>query len=334
MGALPVLKAAKVAILALLVTAAFGQDDAKAQKYILRSLSGEYRTNVVTIIKQRDWSDGGYKTVKLQRSAEGKIKESILAPMHSQNEFLDDLKERRFYSPDKRRLVILGPSSATQDLKMRQSLIAKNYNLKLEASRKVAGRSCVVVTAMAKNSQLSDIRYSFDEKTGYPMAKEIIRPSGTVIVDFETVDAWFPKQIDASTFKIEPVAGVEVVRVGEPKYVSGIGEASQALGFSPIIPSKIPLGFQVQKMWVSSTYGVPTLFISLTDGLQRLSVSEWIPKPKEEIISGEDVMVIVNRGIKIAVVADMDGSFKESFLHSFLASLHQDLGPLVTRVGI
>ena len=325
-------KAVSFGLLVAIAAIAPSQDE-KAQRYLFRSLAGDYRTNIVAVLKQRIANENGSKLVKIQRSMDGKTKESVLSPLHLQGEFLDDGKELKFYSPDDRLLIVQPNNPAAQDYKFRLPLIQKNYNIRLEPGRKVLGRNCVVVTAESKYPKVSDIRYSFDEKTGFPLSKEIIHSDKTVDLDYEVSDIKFPGKLDPSIFRIEPVVGVEVVNYAE-QCVNRPSEAAQALGFVPLIPTRFPYGFQIQRMTISDKNKVKMLCLKLTDGLQRITIYEWVPAPGETITTGEDREIKLHNGLKIVAVADIDSGIRDSVLHTFIVRAEGDGPALITRIGI
>ena len=140
-------------------------------------------------------------------------------------------------------------------------------------------------------------------------------------------------KLDASIFKIDPIVGVEVITYAEPRCVSGPSEAAQALGFTPILPPKMPFGFQMHKMTISSKGKVKMLCLKLTDGLQRVTVYEWIPMPGETIKTGEDRVIRMHNGLKIVVVSDIDSSVRDSIIRTFLVRAERDEPPMITSIG-
>ena len=309
----------------------YGDDD-RAQKYLMRSLSGDYNVNVVAVLKQI--SDKGSIVVKLQKSKDGKTRQTVLSPLHLQCECLDDGNTIQTYSPDERTLIVQPSNQMNQDLAFRSPLIQKNYSLKLEANKKVAGRNCVVVTANARYSQVPSIRYYFDEKTGFPLSKETIKSNGDTTEEYEVVDVKFPNRIDRSVFKIEPPVGYETITYDEPTRIGSQSEAAQLLGFTPTIPTQIPFGFKIQRMTTTKDSKWKALCLKLTDGLQRVTIYEWIPMAGETIKTGENRVIKLHNGVNIMIVSDIDSAVRNMLIRSFLVFADRETPTLLSSIGI
>jgi outer membrane lipoprotein-sorting protein len=309
-------------------------DEDKAQKYLLRSLSGDYKTNVVAVLRQRQSDDKRSITVKIQKSKDGKTRETVLSPLHLQCEYLDDGNTIQTYSPDEKTLIVQPSNQLNQDLAFRVPLIQKNYSLRLEPEEKIAGRTCVVVYAKARFPQISSIRYYFDEKTGFPLSKETILANGEVSEEYEVVDIKFPTKLDPSIFKIEPPVGFETISYAEPTKINSLAEAGRLLGFTPTIPSQIPFGFRVQRMTTTKNSKWKALCLKLTDGLQRVTVYEWVPVPGETIKTGENRVIKLHNGINIMIVSDIDTNIRNSIIRSFLVLSDRESPVMLTRISI
>ena len=309
------------------------QDD-HAQHYLMRSLAGDYHTNIVAVMKQRQSGDKGSIIVKIQKSKDGKTRETVLSPLHLQCEYLDDGSSIQTYSPDEKTLIVQPANQLAQDLAFRTPLIQKNYLIKREQVKKIAGRNCVVVVASARYSQIPSIRYYFDEKTGFPLSKETIHQDGEVTTEYEVVDVKFPSRIEPSTFKIEPPVGYETVSYAEPTKINSFSEAASLLGFSPIVPSQIPYGFKVQRMTTTKNSKWKALCLKMTDGLQRVTVYEWVPEPGETIKTGENRVIRLHNGISIMIVSDIDSNIRNTLIRSFLVMVDRESPVMLTSIGI
>lgn len=328
-----VTKAVSLIVVAGLACFSISEED-KAQRYLLRSLSGDYKVNVVAVLKQRQSDDRRTVTVKIQKSKDGKTRETVLSPLHLQCEYLDDGNSIQTYSPDEKTLIVQPSNPLSQDLAFRIPLIQKNYAVTLGAEDKVAGRKCVVVNAKARYPQLPNIRYYFDETTGFPLSKETILPGGEVLTEYEVVDIKFPAKLDPTIFKIEPPVGYETVSYAEPTKISSLTEASKLLGFSPSVPSQIPFGFHVQRMTTTKNSKWKALCLKLTDGLQRVTVYEWVPVPGESIKTGENRVIKLHNGINIMIVSDIDSNIRNGIIRSFLVMADRESPLLLTRISI
>lgn len=326
-------KAISISLIVGLTGFSLGEDD-RAQRYLMQSFIGDYKSNIVAVLKQKQGSDNGSVIVKIQKSKDGKTRQTILSPLHLQCEYLDDGTTIQTYSPDEKTLIVQPSNQVNLDLAFRTPLIQKNYSIKLEASKKIAGRTCVVVTANARYLQVPSIRYYFDEKTGFPMSKETIHPGGETSEEYQVVDIAFPSRLDKSIFKIEPQVGYETVSYAEPTKIGSLGEATQLLGFAPMIPPQIPYGFRIQRMSTTKNSKWKALCLKLTDGLQRVTVYEWIPEPGESIKTGENRVIKLHNGVNIMIVSDIDSNVRNTLIRSFLVFADREAPVMLTRIGI
>lgn len=324
-------KAISLVAVVCLVANSLGQDD-RAQKYLLRSMNGEYRTNIIVVMRQKS-SESGTMIVKIQKSTDGKTRETNLSPLHLQREFLNDGKTIQVYLPDDKTMIVQPSPSTSQDVNFRMPLIQKNYVLKSESGKKVAGRTTVMVTATARSSQVPSIRYYFDEKTGFPLCKEILVGGDQPSEEYEVLDIKFPAKIDKSVFKIEPAVGFETITYGEPVRLNSAREAEQELGFTPIIPSQIPFGFQIQRMTLSKNSNWKSLYLKLTDGLQNATVHEWVHMAGEKIKTGENKILKVHNGLSIVIVSDIENLIPNALMRIFLVRNDRDNPAVLTSIG-
>lgn len=325
------LKLASLVALAGIVASALG-DDERALRYMARYLRGEYNTNIVAVLRQNS-EDKGTTTLKVQRSKDGKYRQSVLYPLHLQFEYVDDGKKVKQYLPDDRTMFVQPSVPSSQEASFRLPLLQKNYTLKSETGKRIAGRRSVVVTATSRYNQVPYIRYSFDEATGFLLGMDTILPGGEVVNGFEVTDVKFPSKLDDSVFKLDPVAGVEVINYSEQKGLAKLSDATPKLGFTPIVPSDIPFGFQIQKISVSVEGECRMLCLKLTDGIHSAKVYEWRYVPGEKIKTGEASLSQVCRGLKITVVCDLGTDLRESFLRPFLARLDRESPAMLTSIG-
>ncbi|MBS1701033.1 MAG: outer membrane lipoprotein carrier protein LolA [Armatimonadetes bacterium] len=325
------MKAVSLLVIGSLVATCFADD--RAEKLMAKYLRGDYNVNIVAIVKETSEGNGTQRT-KIQRSKDGKIRETVLAPLHLQGEYVDDGREYKQYLPDDGYMLISPSQALSHDIKLRSPLIEKNYTLKMDGSSRIIGRRCVTVVATSRFNEVPILRYHFDEATGYPMAMETVANDGSIVNSFEVTDIKFPAKLDDSTFVIEPVAGVKIVHYDETNCLSRLSDAEPKLGFKPIVPKDIPFGFEIQRISVSTDSRYRILCLKLTDGLQRATVYEWTYVQNEKITTGEASDNKIWKGLKITVVADLGSSLRQSFLQPFLVRANPQFPGIVTSIGI
>ncbi|HLO97949.1 MAG TPA: hypothetical protein VK171_05080 [Fimbriimonas sp.] len=302
------------------VVAISNAQDKRAFDLLLQSMQGKYKENIVALMRQQSPMDNQVLKIKLQRSKDGKVRESILEPLHMISEFVDDGKTLSTYAPSDKVLITQNSLSIQADVDFRVPLIRKNYVLTSESGKKIAGCRTTLVTATPKYKDVSTIRYYFDVKSGFPLAKESVDPSGSVTQEYEVLEAKFPSEIENSIFKIEPVAGYDHVRFNEPTDLKSQADAKRRLGFEPVFPSQLPYGFKTQRMTITSNSRWKALAFKLTDGIQKVTVFQWKPTPGEQIKTGEDYTVQLRNGLKVMIVADIRPSLRASLIRAFFST--------------
>jgi negative regulator of sigma E activity len=188
--------------------------------------------------------------------------------------------------------------------------------------------------AKARYSQLPNIKYYFDEKTGFPLSKDTIMPSGEVITEYEVVDVKFPAKLEPTIFKIEPPVGYETISYAEPTKINSLSDASRMLGFTPCVPAQIPFGFKIQRMTTTKNSKWKALCLKLTDGLQRITVYEWVPEPGESIKTGENRVIKLHNGINIMIVSDIGSNIGNTIIRSFMVMADREAPVMLTRISI
>ena len=273
----------------------------KGRTYMVRSMRGEFKVNVVAILRQRENKDGSYVTFKIQRSTKGKSRETVIAPLRAQGEeSVDDGVKVWSYIPDEKLMMIQPSNRNRADADFRIPLMMRNYEITSERGPKIAGRSTISVTAMAKIETLGGLRFTFDEKTGFPLRKERMKneDDDDTILEYEVQDITFPDSIDDEVFKLKPIGGYETLTYEAPKSIRSVKEAEKIVGFSPSMPGKIPYGFQVQSTTMVETSKWKAVSMKLSDGLQRMTVYQWKPTTSETISTRENRSIEMHRGVK------------------------------------
>ena len=101
-----------------------------------------------------------------------------------------------------------------------------------------------------------------------------------------------------------------------------------------MIPPQIPYGFRIQRMSTTKNSKWKALCLKLTDGLQRVTVYEWIPEPGESIKTGENRVIKLHNGVNIMIVSDIDSNVRNTLIRSFLVFADREAPVMLTRIGI
>lgn len=323
--------------------------DERGKQLLTKSIRMEHGVNVRGIVRQ-SISKNTFVTVKIQRSADGKLRDTVVAPLRNQGqETIDDKVRMTTFVPDEK-IIIVQPSTRTDsDSDFRIPLMLKNYLISSEKGPKVAGRATVQVTARSKYEEMGSVRFCFDEQNGFALKKDSIDSDNNEKNEWEVIDISFPKTMESSLFRMEvfgavtDVSGsgkVQTVTYSSPVKIKNAKEGQALLGFTPSIPSRLPFGFAVQSMTTAKSEDWKALTMRITDGLKRLTIYQWRSKGDEEIRTGEDRSIDMVGGLKIMVVGDLGKEVREAIIESFQRQARLNLntsidGPVGTiRTGI
>lgn len=311
--------------------------DSKGKSLLYRSIRSDHGSNVVGIFKQILSKGGGSLTVKIQRSIDGKLRDTIVAPLREQGqETIDDQKRMSTVLPCEKMVLVQPSTRNVQDSELRVTLLERNYLVSSEKGPVLSGRPTVVVKAMSKSPELGGVRIAFDEASAFPLRKEIISGDGEIRLDWEVISISFPKTLDESVFRFNPSADFETINYSSPVKIRSAKEAFSVLGFMPSVPTRLPFGFAVQSMSTTDSKEWKALNMRITDGMKRLTVYQWKPKSNESIRSGQSRSVDMIGGIKIMVVGDLDESMRQIIIEAFQrqARLNAEDRPVASLDGI
>ena len=288
---------------------------------MIKSLRGQFGFNLVAIVSQQDSSETCYDLLKVERSADGKIRHTFLAPICMQGICsMDDGTHSFIYWPDDKRLVKQDSRPRGEDTHHVVNLALRNYTFKYEGRCEVAGRrtNCVIATPNA--TELEVRRYYLDAKTAYPLKLETLSPDGDTVVKFETKDVQFPPKLDSQIFSIQTLGQVKNTEARRPSDVDP-GRAAEIMHFMPIMPKGLPMGFEVQEVQEDVGYQWHALIIRLSDGLVRATLYEWKSAGAKDacVKIFEKNSQTVHRGIRLVLLADLPSELRERLLDAFIS---------------
>lgn len=287
---------------------------------LFRSIRGDFRANIVAIVKQGDLEDDDEVTkVKVVRSASGKSRNAIIAPLRRQgNETVNDGEKIYTFVTDEKTMIVEPASNFREEADFRVPLIQKNYIISAKRGPQIAGRTTISVTAMAREARIGGTRYVLDTKTAYVMRKEIYNSEDEEWTpNYEVIQAEFPATLESSIFKIKPIGGYDTIEYGAKTNIASMRDAEKLLGFQPVMPKEIPYGFAIQSIQTNTKSAWKSLSVRLTDGIQRITVYQWKPSGTNRIKTGSGMSVTTVNGISTLVVSDLDSGVRSSVLKSF-----------------
>jgi outer membrane lipoprotein-sorting protein len=324
---------ASAALIALAVASPATDQKEQAAKMLMRSMQREFPVNVISIITQRDpKSDNSFQRVKVERTRDGLQRCTILQPLRMQGvTSIDDGARMKIYLPDKK--IVLdqeSPGKAGVDIEDRMKIVRKNYSFSMSDGGQIAGRSTVCVTATPRFDELEIRRYYLDRSTAYPLRLETHLSGKEITVVFDTKDIQFPKTLDRSLFKLATVGQVKTIRYTRPTRVSSAVQAKTLVGFTPLVPKGLPLGFEVQEVQFSDNSDSKAIVVRLSDGLARASVYQT--KSGEKLTSDEDSTIFDYKGVRLMLVSDLPKSIREQLLRSFISKSVSEDGDRAQRI--
>lgn len=304
-----------------------------AAKMLMRSMQREFPVNVVSIITQRDpGSDQSFQRVKVERNREGMQRCTILQPLRMQGVMsVDDGDRMKIYLPDKKILLDQeSPGRAGDEIDQRMKLVKKNYSFTLQDGGKIAGRTATIVTATPRFDDLEVRRYYLDQATAYPLRLETFTSGQEITVVFDTKDIEFPEDMDDDLFSLEPMGKFRTIKYNRPTKVVSPIQAKSLIGFTPLVPKGLPMGFEVQEVQFSDNSDNKAIVVRLSDGLARATVYQT--KVGEKLSSDEDSTVLEYKGVRLMLVSDLPKPIRDQLLKSFLSQAISESATRAQRI--
>jgi hypothetical protein len=299
-----------------------------AAQLLARSMQRTFPVNVIAVILQKDPQGEGFQRVKIERNRQGLARCTILAPLRMSGITSVDNGERLMtFLPD-RRLIIdqQSPGAEPCEVDDKIALAKRNYTFKIIPSGKIAGRETICVQAVPRFDDLEIRRYYLDSATTYPLRVETFQEGNEINVMVDTKDIAFPKVLDRKLFELEPSGDVSVQTFTKPKKVVSGSQAQNVVGFMPLIPDGLPLGFKVQEIQFSGDTKWKPIVIRMTDGLARATLYQWDKDADVKVQAFSNSSTLVYKNLKLMLVSDLSAPVRMQLLRAFLAQASVDPG--------
>ncbi len=312
---------AAIAASMVLCGVALGQET--AANLLGKSMQRSFSSNIIAVILQKDPRSDSFQRVKVERNKLGMARCTILAPLRWSGMASVDTGTRLLtYLPDKR--IILdqeAPGARSDEVAERIALAKRNYHLRIIPSEAVAGRQTICVEAKPKEDDLEIRRYTLDAQTAYPLRLETFQAGNEINVMFDTKDISFPKSLDAKLFTLEPSGDVFIQKFTKPKKVLSGHQAKNLVGFVPLVPSGLPLGFKVQDLQFSEEGQWKSIVVRMSDGLAKATLYQWPASSAVTVqtFSNSSTMVDKSTGLRLMIVSDLSPAVRIQLLKAFIA---------------
>jgi hypothetical protein len=284
----------------------------------VKSVRDSQSHNVSALIDQHDPSESEIQTVKLLRDKRGRFHKTVVGPLRWEGvESVDDGNRWVTLFPDERTVQDQeSPLRYPHDETERLKLAEKNYTFSYDGESSVAGRRSVRLVATPHWPTLETRRYFLDAETLYPLRVETVGDHSAI--EFTTIEIAFPQSIDPYAFRLPDTRGFRVFKYDHPHEITTLPSAEHELGFRPILPSRLNLGFRIQEKQVSVRSSWETLVLRLTDGLVRATVYEFSVDAKFDLDKINNRTDGQTATVKVMVVASMPEEARRQLLDSFV----------------
>jgi hypothetical protein len=228
--------------------------DLDPYKLFAKSLQKESPVNVVAVIKMMD-PHGRAQSGTMTCDQRGRQRIKITSPIESAGLevlLLGDTTE--VYQPDAHRLhVTPSPGGEALGYKKRLKLLKQNYDIKLAEGFYKAGRKAVRLTATSKHPGLGSVELYVDPETQFVLMASHTGVGEAPHTLYMAINVSYPDDLPEDTFNLRTERDTLVVQDPVPVRVNGATEAKGLLGIAPVLPSHLPLGFTVTRMYYSQT---------------------------------------------------------------------------------
>jgi hypothetical protein len=324
---------AGVGLLLFALGAHAGEEENPAS-LLRKSMGRRFSVNILAVIRQRDpGGNGSYQRIKVSRSSDGRIRQTILQPLRMAGiDRVDDGDTIRVYLPDKKSLIIQDSVQASpKDVDERMRLAKRNYDFAWGESCTIAGRKSLCVVVKPRHGGMTARRYYLDEHNGYPLRLEVLSGPQSDHLVFDTLAVEYPKKLASAVFDLDPLPGTLTYRYSRPKTLKS-DNAEKLLGFQPILPGRLPLGFELQEMQINENKDWKSAAVRLTDGIVRATVYQWRPngQPVESVEESSSLDV---GGIRLLLVSDLPAAVRMRLLQAFVPRAEVEVEATRGRVG-
>jgi len=199
-------------------------------------------------------------------------------------------------------------------------LADENYTWKMEKGPDVASCPTVIVTATPKAKGMLTRRYYLDSRTSLMLQMETVAPDGKKTVTLETQSVAYLKESPKLPIPGEDDPDVVTRTLPTPERVATPSSAKDKVGFTPIVPDKLPFGFIVKSTEIVGPPNDQFVALRITDGLVTETVYQWKDSTsKRRGPFGSKEGTIVSKGIRIRLVGEVPSEPAKKILQSFVS---------------
>lgn len=251
---------------------------ARAMDILRKLLSSGERIALNAIVIQRSACGPQIEaTFRMVQDSQGRRKMVGLRPLSIQGMVSCDDGDRWLnYYPDEHKIVVLPSARAEREnVTERLKLAAQNYRFAIETASHVAGRNAYVVVAIPKAGEMATRRIAVDAVNNVLLRVETLTSRGERKVLFETKSITFGQSNEKIGLDLGNGPPARVVKPEPPARLAKLADAKGQVGFSPIAPKRLAMGFAVKETLLAQTSRAKYLAMRLTDGIVNATLYQW-----------------------------------------------------------
>ncbi len=302
---------------------------------ILRKTFADRRDQISVVIqKLRLNSDGPDSIVsqKIETDGRGRQRRTIISPLFMQGTIsFDDAKTLTTYDNNSKQIWIQdSPYRFRMAADLRIAMAKKNYSLTMRDNEKLLGRRCYKITAKPESDAMPTRTIWIDSETS-TVLKTVLQPQhGEAVTLVETLEAKFPKKLEESIATPPEESKKWVIkRLKRPQKITDPEKAEKVCGFTPLLPNRLPEGFNVVGAHMYEEEPSPMIAVRITDGLAVATVYQFEGPSSALGSTGSNMEVRTEDGVRIRIVGELPNSVGRRILSTF----QRAEGRSTSRVG-
>lgn len=297
------------------------EQEQKIRDILLRSMRQSRSINVIAVVVQHQGGSEWQRVkVKIEQCRTGKQTKTVLQPLAMQGMMMVDDGRRAFtYLPDDR-TFIESPSGLAmlEDAAERMALAHQNYSMAMKRSQPVAGRPTLQIIATPHTKGLPERHFYLDEKTLFllKMATESLSGERRVFLDTKVVT--YPQHVSEERFELIGSQNARRIRSSTPTPLEAIANLPDRLGFAPVRPTRLPMGFQVLDAQYRLAEEGRSVAMTLSDGLAAAMLYQYKCSATSDGFEESGRRTTITRnGVSFMLVSDLPSAARLRLLESF-----------------
>ncbi len=275
------------------------------EQILARVLEDDFDYNARLVVRRQIWREEPLLFSVVVSKGVGS-KYTVVHPSTYQGQvFIDDGKQLRHYIPENK-TIFLRPSghSFSPSGSWLARRASKNYTLSIVERSKRLGRDVTTIALRPKNAAMPSRRMTVDDDL--PVVHLLDAFDGNDRLRLVEVIDLKPSSTNLGELKFDTTREVRTRQSWGPRPANDMKLAAGILGFSPLSPRKIPLGFESYTRQLGGTEQLPAFVNRLSDGVAMITVYQWAfdEDKRPELFSMKPLAFDASG--KIAITADGD----------------------------